>query len=278
MDFEAAKKLKVLVVGDGIVDEYVYVHPIGKAVKENCLSASRIWGEQEIFYGGAWAAQAHVKGFCDRVDRRIGPELLVNSRLVDKTYYRKLFVTHEARPSTERLAHGPIGSYDLVIVCDFGHGALHPELIKQICNEGAFVAVNAQTNSMNYGFNMITKYPKVDFVVIDELEARLATHDRTSSIEDVIAELGFPNIIVTLGAEGAVGWDGKDFYRAPAVVDHAVDTMGAGDAFLCVTAPFAALGVPMHQLLRIGNAAGAAKVGIVGHRASVTRDLLEKYL
>jgi hypothetical protein len=34
----------------------------------------------------------------------------------------------------------------------------------------------------------------------------------------------------------------------------------------------------MKDLIRIGNAAGAIKVGIVGHRGSVTRELLEAHL
>ena len=54
--------------------------------------------------------------------------------------------------------------------------------------------------------------------------------------------------------------------------------MGAGDAFLAVTAPFAATRASMKDILRIGNAAGAAKVGIVGHRSSVDKATLEKYL
>jgi sugar/nucleoside kinase (ribokinase family) len=54
--------------------------------------------------------------------------------------------------------------------------------------------------------------------------------------------------------------------------------MGAGDAFLSVVSPFAAAGVSMKDLLRIGNAAGAIKVGIVGHRKSVDRETLRAYL
>ena len=56
------------------------------------------------------------------------------------------------------------------------------------------------------------------------------------------------------------------------------DAVGAGDAFLSVCAPFAAAGASMKDLLRIGNAAGAIKCGIVGHRASVTKEALEEAL
>ena len=127
---------------------------------------------------------------------------------------------------------------------------MNKNLIKKVCDESQYLAVNAQTNATNYGFNMITKYPRADFVVIDHLEARLAAHDRDSPIEDVILELGFKNIIVTMGTQGAVGYDGK-FERQTALTDKVVDTMGAGDAFLAVTSLYAAVGVPMHDLIKI---------------------------
>jgi sugar/nucleoside kinase (ribokinase family) len=54
--------------------------------------------------------------------------------------------------------------------------------------------------------------------------------------------------------------------------------MGAGDAFFSVTAPMVAAGGDMHHVGFIGNAVGALKVGIVGHRRSVEKSALLKYL
>lgn len=276
MDLSAAKNLRVLVVGDAIMDEYVYVRPVGKAVKENALSC--IAKEREVFRGGVWAAAEHVKNFVDHVDVRVGEGIMWNSRMVDDVYFRKLFVSHEMRPHNEPENNFRIDSYDLVIICDFGHGTMKQHLIDAISDTAKFLAVNTQTNATNFGFNVITKYKRADFIVLDELEARLAVHDNRSPIEKVIEKLDYQNIIVTLGIRGAVGFNGKVFERQPAVADTLVDTMGAGDAFLAVTSPFACLGFPMHDLLRIGNAAGAAKLGILGHRRSVDRDDLMRYL
>ncbi len=275
IDLNRVRDFRVLVVGDEIRDEYRYVRPIGKAVKESAISAMA--GRVEVFRGGVWAAAMHVKDFVSQVAVMKGPQMMVNTRLVEETYLRKLFVMHETVPTPIESFDFSIRDFDLVIVTDFGHGTMTKELIERVTREARYLAVNAQTNSTNYGFNLITKYPRADFVVVDELEARLAAHDKDSPIEDVILALGFQKIIVTMGANGAVGFDGA-FERMPAVTDKVVDTMGAGDAFLCVTAPFAAAGFSMKQLLRIGNAAGAIKVGIVGHRGSVTREELEKHL
>lgn len=274
MDLTSVQNYKVLLVGDGIIDEYVYVTPIGKSIKENIISTS--YEGSESFRGGVWAGAAHLKDFCKTVDVMTGPTIMRNKRFVDKTYNHKLFTVHEKK-NGNKWNDFDIPSYDLVIVTDFGHGAITPELIERLNHESQFLAVNAQTNSTNFGFNLVTKFNRADFVVIDELEARLAAHDRDSDIELVISKLGFNRIIVTLGKNGAVGYDGK-FHYAKASTDRVIDTMGAGDAFLCVSAPFAKAGFPMPDLLALGNAAGAVKVGVVGHQSSVTKESLGAYL
>jgi sugar/nucleoside kinase (ribokinase family) len=55
-----------------------------------------------------------------------------------------------------------------------------------------------------------------------------------------------------------------------------VDTVGAGDAFLAVTAPLVAAGGPMNRVGFIGNVVGALKVEIVGHRRSIDKVSLIK--
>lgn len=275
VDFDKVKDFRVLVVGDGITDEYRYVKPLGKSTKSNTLST--LYQREETFRGGVWAAAEHVRSLCAHVDVMSGSSVMRNCYYVDEVYTGKLFNVHEMHREQEELNDYDIGSYDLVIITDFGHGALTKELIERLSRKARFLAVNTQTNSMNFGFNLITKYPRADFVVIDEMEARLAAHDRDSPIEDVILALGYRNIIVTMGAKGAVGFDGA-FERQPALTDKVVDTMGAGDAFLCVSAPFAAARFCMKDLIRIGNAAGAIKVGIVGHRKSVNRESLKEYM
>jgi sugar/nucleoside kinase (ribokinase family) len=271
---ESVKDLKVLLVGDAIIDEYCYVTPLGKSIKDNMISTQ--YQRKETFRGGVWAAAEHVRGFVKQVDVVMGPMITTNRRFVEEAYMRKLFVVHETQ-EIKFVPTKPIGDYDLVIVTDFGHGCITPELIAELTVVAKFLAVNTQTNTSNYGFNMITKYPRADFVVLDELEARLATHDRHSPIEQVILKLGFNKIIVTQGYKGATGYDGE-FHHQDATAVKVVDTMGAGDAFLAVSSLFACKGFPMDDLVRIGNAAAAVKVGVVGHRNPVTPEALEAYL
>ena len=275
LDLRAAKGLRVLVMGDDIVDEYKHVNVIGKAVKENALSS--IARTTERFRGGVVAAAAHTKAFCDRVQVSHREWAMLNSRIVDSVYLRKLFVVHERIPGTPT-PQVNIADYDLVIVFDFGHGFMDQRLIEKVCKEAKYLAVNAQTNATNYGFNLITKYPRADLVVVDALEARLATQVQDCSISMNMRMLKFDRVIVTMGVEGALGYKDEKFYEAPAVADRVRDTMGCGDAFLAVCAPFAAVGFEMDDLLRIGNAAAAVKADIVGHRRSVKLEEVEALL
>lgn len=268
MNLDVIKTYKALLVGDGIYDRYVFVKPLGKSIKEPVISVAHL--REEEYRGGVWAAANHLHNFCAQVDVYCGSRVMVNTRFVEDIYKRKLFTLHESRIEE----NGPlpdIASYDVVIVSDFGHGTMTKELIEKIYKEARFLAVNAQTNSQNFGFNLVTRYSRADLVVVDELEARLAASDKDSPIEDVILELGYRSIIVTLGANGAIGFNGgferlKPSFDAPS----AIDTMGAGDAFLSIVAPYAAARCSMRELLQIGNAAGAAKCQIIGHRRSIT--------
>ena len=115
-------------------------------------------------------------------------------------------------------------------------------------------------------------------------EARLAVSDRLSNVEDIVSaalpgRINCPRIMVTNGKHGCVGYErGLGVVHVPAFTKTVVDTVGAGDAFFAVTAPLAATGGGMDKLGFIGNAAGAIKVGIVGHRRSVEKVPLIKFL
>lgn len=269
---------RVLFVGDAIVDEYWYICPLGRSPKEPLIPVE--FQNAEVFTGGVEAAARHLESFCS-VSVCASPTAVRKVRMVDKVYFRKLFEIHY----DDRVA--PIESmprmdYDAVVVTDFGHGAITPGLIEHL-GRVPFLAVNAQTNASNVGFNLITKYSYAlaGYIVIDEPEARLAAQDRESPIEAVISRLvqktHCEKFVVTLGSRGAIGYDHGSLVRVPALTQKVVDTMGAGDAFFAVTAPMAKTG-RMEDLIRIGNAAGALKTQIVGHREPVTKKTLIEYM
>ena len=201
--------------------------------------------------------------------------MLRKDRFLEESHNRKLFEVYADNVALEAPLLPALADYDAVVVTDYGHGMLDDALIDWLMG-ARFLAVNVQTNAGNYGFNLATKWPRADYLCMDEVEARLATQNRDGAIEGSLEELSgiSPRVVVTLGREGAIGTGGV---RAPAFEGAVTDTMGSGDAFFAVTAVLAEE-TPMPELLRIGNAAGKLKAQVVGHRSAVTKNELAKYL
>lgn len=316
---DAVRDFRVLVVGDTIIDEYRYVAPLAKSPKENMIAT--LYKDHEVFAGGVIAAANHVAGFCHEVDvvtmigdadadetvirsavrdnvrlhliRRPGVPTTRKCRYVEAPYFRKLFEVYHMddcfhgtgleRRTVDLIAERAADA-DLVIVTDFGHGLMTPPTVASAAAHARFLAVNTQTNSANLGFNLITRYPRADYISIDMPEARMALGERFLPVE-TLAAIKLPARVpcsalsITQGALGCTTW-GADggVHRIPVFTKSVVDTVGAGDAFLAVTAPLVAAGARMDDVGFVGNAAGAIKVGIVGHRGSVDKAALIKYI
>src|ERR1051326_5789619 len=313
---ERVRDYRVVLVGDAIVDEYQYVVPMGKPPKESVIAGR--YQDREMFAGGVFAAANHVASFCKKVDvitllgsadnhedfiraslrpnvelhvlRRPGAPTTLKRRFVDPTSMRKLFELYEMddSPLTDDLARGLdrliaeiVPSAKVVVATDFGHGLIGPAAVRTLVEYSPLLAVNAQSNSANMGYNLITRYPEADYVCIDAPEARLAIGDRISPIGEVAQKIAerveCPAIIVTHGRNGCVTHERDGATHAiPAFARNVVDTVGAGDAFLAVTAPLVAAGGAMEKVAFIGNVAGALKVEIVGHRKSIEKAALIK--
>ena len=173
--------------------------------------------------------------------------------------------------------------YDVVIVADYGHGFLNRDLIRVLAAESRFLALNVQTNSANLGYNLVTKYPRADYVCVDEPEVRLAAHDRRGSLEEIIGrlskDLSSRRVSITRGHNGSVSYSDPDgFFQVPVLSREIVDRIGAGDAYLSVTAPCAAAGYHPEVVGFIGNAVGALAVRIVGNRTAVEPVPLFKFI
>src|SRR6185436_16090049 len=62
---QAIRKLKILVVGETIVDEYQFCSVMGKSGKEPVLAA--LHNRTEQYAGGILAIANHISNFCDNV-------------------------------------------------------------------------------------------------------------------------------------------------------------------------------------------------------------------
>jgi ribokinase len=109
----------------------------------------------------------------------------------------------------------------------------------------------------------------IDILVPNAGEARtllgLAAETKLEPLELAAAcqqRFGIPRVVVTCGEQGAVVADHAERYPIPPVKVTAVDTPGAGDAFVAGLATALARGAPFSLAARFGNVMGAYAVTI----------------
>ncbi|MCX6813562.1 MAG: PfkB family carbohydrate kinase [Candidatus Azambacteria bacterium] len=307
------KNVRVLTIGETILDKYAFMAPlIGKPPKGSHIAARFL--SEETHAGGILACANHLASFCGSVDvitaigndgkeefvrSHLKPNVnlnlfyydkaptIIKKRFIDSTFLSKMFeeyvIDDRLASELERQIKAHLTDifpksehYDLILVLDYGHGLLTPDLIEFICSQEKFLVINAQTNTANMGFNLITKYRRANYFCLDDRELRLAFHDNYGEINSLIEQLAgrvsLPGgISVTRGHLGVTTYNVKNrsFFEAPVLSQKIVDTTGAGDAFLALTAPCVARGFPMDLVAFIGNAAGALAVGVLGNRFSI---------
>jgi rfaE bifunctional protein kinase chain/domain len=315
---EQARSLKVLVVGESIIDEYHYCKTLGKAGKEPILAMR--YESNERFAGGSLAVANHVAAFADQVrllsflggedsqeefvrdrlssnvaaDFFLMPSAptITKRRYIEHYPFQKLFEVYfmkdhdsasaEAERFRQALRH-MLPQYDLVVVADYGHGMLDAETVKILCEGSRCLAVMTQSNAGNHGFNTISKYARADYVCQSEYELRLETRQRRQELREIMNDLAERlNCRKVLATQGNLGLfchtRGEGFVRVPAFTGHFTDRVGAGDAVFAVTSLLMALDVPAELMALVGNAVGAMAVEIIGNRSAIDRVALQKFL
>ena len=109
------------------------------------------------------------------------------------------------------------------------------------------------------------------------LEMRDAEGEIRPMIEHLAPRMNSRVFVVTRGKKGALIWDSKEnFVIVPAFAMKVVDRVGAGDAFLSITALAAAKGIAPEVLGFIGNIAGAEAVEVIGNKKSISKLKVKK--
>jgi rfaE bifunctional protein kinase chain/domain len=309
--------LKVLVIGEAIIDEYVFCDGLGKSSKDPILAFN--YCSTEAYAGGSLAVANHLAGFCSEVglvtllgekDRseefvrgsllpgvtphfitQHGAPTIHKRRFVDNHTGSRLFELYmmDDTPLDEsdeqallNVIENQIDDYDLVVVVDYGHGMLTPATVQLLCDSKRFLCVNTQANAGNRGFNAISKYPKADYVCLAmhevALETRLRHADWYTLVEEVINRIDCPRFTITWGKSGSLHYThGKGFVEVPALATQVKDRVGAGDAVLAVTSALVAQDVPWEVVGFIGNLAGAQMVADLGNRVAVNKDSISRH-
>jgi len=309
--------MRVVVVGEAIIDEYVYVDQLGKSAKDPVLAMR--YANAEMFAGGALAVANHLADFCasvelvtclgtvDGYERFIRSSMKPNVRLnfiyksdsptilkrryVESTLLSKLFEVYHINdePLGERdeaefcsLVDARIANADAVVVSDFGHGLLTPVAKALLDESGRFLAVNTQINAANIRFHAISSYPRADYICINEGELRLDARNRVaplpSLVGDLLRKMRCERILVTRGSKGVEYHAGDEEIRSPSLATTVVDRIGSGDAVLAITAACVAAAVPPDAVSFIANVIGAQNVQVIGNKTSTGKVATYKFI
>jgi len=316
-DLEKLKDLKVLVIGDTIIDEYHTCTPLGKSSKSPTIST--IYRKGVSYAGGVLAIANHLDQFAgnvklitvlgtenpqqDLIDKKLsdsierkyfyrpdGPtntkrrylDTYLNLKLFEVTFMNDKYIDGTVEKQVIDHLSEAIKEVDMVMIADFGHGFITPGIIRFLEDSGKYLVINAQTNSNNFGFNYITKYNRADYISIDEKELRLPFGDAYGSIESLIEKLQKISkadlIQITLGASGSIFYDKGRYIKTPAFATSVKDSVGAGDAVLSVSALCACAGVSSEVTAFVANCTGSLAVNILGNEHPVYKKDLTKFI
>jgi rfaE bifunctional protein kinase chain/domain/rfaE bifunctional protein nucleotidyltransferase chain/domain len=305
------KKLKVLVVGEAIIDQYQFCTAIGKSGKEPMLVFKSI--KEENFAGGVLAIAQNISDYCSEVKvlSYLGEKLeykkfikenlsrniifdyikkkktstIIKKRYVDSLSNTKLFGIYNINDSNLdkneensfiKLLNQNIGKYDLVLVSDYSHGLITKKIAKIICKKSKFLSLNAQINSSSIGYHTLSKYKNIDLLVINEGELRQEFRDKKSEVKFLIKKLSQLNkikiIVVTQGREGSILFDNNKFYHCIAFADKIIDKVGAGDSMLSIMSIFAKVNKDHNLNLVAGSLAAADSVKNISNSSFFTKN------
>ena len=237
-----------MVLGESIIDEYVFCKAIGKAGKEPYMVLQE--KKSEEYLGGVLSIAQNLSALTKKVNllsvlgsknnfeakirKKLNRNIIQNfvSTKNSQTILKKRFI--EEVDNTKLLGIYSISDEnllrqdenmllrrfksiskksDLIILSDYGHGFFDKKLRNLIFKEKKFLALNVQVNSFSIGYHTVTKYKKADLILMNEQEMRHELRDKTSDRKNLINKLEkiikCKFIAVTHGKTGATIYSTK---------------------------------------------------------------------
>lgn len=235
-------KLRVCVVGDLIIDEYINCHPLGMSQEEPTVVVTPV--DNRRYFGGAGIVAAHCKSLGAKTtfvtvtgedetsswSKEKASEYQLDSvNVVDKSRpttlkqrYRSgtqtlLKISHLTQEFLDSEKESELvekfskiaGDIDVLILSDFSYGVLSPQLVERILaiatNHQIFVSADSQSSSQ---IGNLGKFKNIDLISATEREARLELKDNTSGLV-VVAEglrrtMNSKNLLLKMGGDGVL--------------------------------------------------------------------------
>lgn len=256
----------VLLIGDTILDHYIYGTLIGTSAETPTLVARE--QSQQFSLGGAslvcrnlleLKAKVHFMTLmgedsdAEEIYRFSHPNLTVHAFCEERqtTVKRRYWVDGYKLLQFDKLDNRPISqnledqvvkkvkellpSVSVLLISDYRHGFLTESLINRLlqlakeANCPLYVDSQVSQSASNHHL-----YRGATVVCLNQKEARFI--EASDDLHIIANKLDAINVIVKRGAEGAVAWIQGKVIESPAFKVDAVDTCGAGDAFLAALA------------------------------------------
>ncbi len=241
-------ELKVCVIGDLIVDEYIDCHALGMSHEDPSIVVTPT--DSQKFIGGAGIVASHAAGLGATVNfisvtgedesRNFALECLLQNKvnaklLIDETrpttlkqryrsknksllrvshlYQGAISISHQNKML--ELVKDEIGDTDLLVFSDFNYGCLPQSLVGDITNitknHKLFVAADSQSSSQ---IGDISRFKNMDLLTPTEREARISTRNHEDGLvvlaEKLRQDSSARNILLKLGQEGLLVYTRED--------------------------------------------------------------------
>jgi rfaE bifunctional protein kinase chain/domain len=181
-----------------------------------------------------------------------------------------------------------VGQLDLLIFSDFSYGNLPAELVGKIMSlameHNVLIAADSQSSSQ---VGNLSKFSGAFLVTPTEREARVELRDQSSGLvillDDLRDYLGAKNVLLKLGPDGILirGVGANQELLPTEQVEPSnkkpIDTSGAGDSVLAVSALALAGGFDIYSSAMLGSFIAGIQVGRLGN-IPVNREEIERYL
>ena len=273
---EKLKNLNVLVIGETIIDEYQYGYTLGKSGKSPVIAFQNEL--KETYEGGILAIYNHLKDFVN-VDIITSDFKIIKKRYLEGS--QKLFETYTLGDNDIVSTETPIGEYDIVIIADYGHGLLNRNFRDKLIKESKYITLNTQINAGNRGINTINKYNgSANYISLSENELRTAFSDQFDSLYEILNERfdKKDKISITRAGRGCMIFYKGKIKEFPSVQKEIVDTVGAGDAFFCITSLLSYIDAPHDVVGFLGNVAGAYACTYSGNKEYINKRKILKFI
>ncbi len=293
------KDLKILLVGETIIDEYIFGDVLGKSGKEPHLVIKENKNEQ--YLGGAAAIAGHLSSFCKSLDfisligkdreslkyvkKKLNHKInvsffykdnsptILKKRFIDNVSKQKILGVYKINDQSpdknfnKRLQNKikqKSKNADIVIVSDYGHGFISDSTAKILTSLKNMLSLNAQINASNYSYYSLRKYKNINILIINENELRFEMRDKDANVEHLAKMLKqlfkIKTLIVTRGDQGSLMIRKNSITYCPAFANKVVDKIGAGDTMLSIISLCIKNKVPDDLTLFLGSIAGAFSV------------------